>query len=40
MITTQYQQSIRVLQSDNGRKYLNGLMTEFLTTDDIRNQTS
>jgi hypothetical protein len=40
MVATQYQQVIRVLQSDNGGEYVNGPMNEFLTTHGIRHQTS
>lgn len=35
----QYQQAICVLQSDNGGKYVNVPMKEFLTTHGIHHQT-
>ncbi|PRQ17925.1 putative RNA-directed DNA polymerase [Rosa chinensis] len=40
MVTTQYQQSIRVFQSDNGGEFVNGPMIEFCRSHGIRYQTS
>ncbi|XP_062028861.1 uncharacterized protein LOC133744845 [Rosa rugosa] len=40
MVSTQYQQSIRIFQSDNGGEYVNGPMQEFMQSHGIRHQTS
>ncbi|PRQ26842.1 putative RNA-directed DNA polymerase [Rosa chinensis] len=40
MVATQYQQSIRVFQSDNGGEFVNGPMIEFCRSHGIRHQTS
>ena len=40
MMSTQYQQIIRVFQSDNGGEYINGPMQDFMLANDIRHQTS
>ena len=40
MVSTQYQQVVRVFQSDNGGEYINGPMQEFMKLHGIRHQTS
>ncbi|PRQ37607.1 putative RNA-directed DNA polymerase [Rosa chinensis] len=40
MVATQYLQSIRVFQSDNGGEFVNGPMIEFCRSHGIRHQTS
>ncbi|KAL6192114.1 hypothetical protein ACLB2K_038501 [Fragaria x ananassa] len=40
MVSTQYQQVIRVFQSDNSGEYVNGPMQEFMQSYGIRHQTS
>ena len=40
MVSTQYQYKIRVLQSDNGREYLNATLKSFFHKHGIRHQTS
>ena len=40
IVSTQYQQAIRVFQSDNGEEYINGPMQKFMQTHGIRHQTS
>ena len=40
MVSTQYQQTIQVFQSDNGGEYVNGPMQEFMQSHGIRHQTS
>lgn len=40
MVATQYQQAIRVLQSDNCGQFVNGPMIEFCRSHGIRHQTS
>lgn len=40
MVTTQYKQSIRVFQSDNGGEFMNDRMCIFCQSNGIRHQTS
>ena len=40
IVATQYQQSIRVFQSDNGGEFVNGPMIEFCRSHGICHQTS
>lgn len=40
IVSTQYQQSIRVFPSDNGGEFVNGVMSEFCRSHGICHQTS
>ncbi|KAL6209654.1 hypothetical protein ACLB2K_020594 [Fragaria x ananassa] len=40
MVSTQYQQVVRVFQFDNDGEYINGPMQEFMQLHGIRHQTS